>query len=155
MKILGGKHIVLPPPPNNFANLKKFIISNARIGWKSTVIHYKTIKFNIKIILNIHNSQFFGSATNRNVITARICWAEVFQFTTLIWLSFNFCQRCEFEHTKFSIFRRATAHSVMLHIRRRFVIFFFLTLYANPKNRSTPLVCTVTVCWCSVTSLSN
>ena len=27
-------------------------------GWKSSVIHYKTIKFNIKIILDIHNSQY-------------------------------------------------------------------------------------------------
>ena len=49
-KYWGANISFLPPPPNNFANLKKFIISNARIGWKSTVIHYKTIKFNIKII---------------------------------------------------------------------------------------------------------
>ena len=28
---------------------------------ESTVIHYKTIKFNIEIIINIHNSQFFGA----------------------------------------------------------------------------------------------
>ena len=28
------------------------------IGWKSTVIHYKSIKFNIRIILNITHSQF-------------------------------------------------------------------------------------------------
>ena len=35
----------------------KRILKKKRIGCKSTVIHYKTIKFNIKIILNIHNSR--------------------------------------------------------------------------------------------------
>ena len=39
------------------------MLSNAIIGWKSTVIHYKTIKFNIKIILNIHNSQIFAQTS--------------------------------------------------------------------------------------------
>ena len=63
---IGGANISFCPP-NNFANLKKFI-SNARIGWKSTVIHYKTIKFNIKLILNIHNSQFFGALRAQSVI---------------------------------------------------------------------------------------
>ena len=60
---IGGQTYRFAPPPtaSNFANLKKFIISNARMGWKSTVIHYKTIEFNINIILNINNSQFFGA----------------------------------------------------------------------------------------------
>ena len=50
MKILGGgANISFCPPPNNFDNLKNSIICNARIGLKSTVMHYKTIKLNIKI----------------------------------------------------------------------------------------------------------
>ena len=38
------------------------------MGWKITVIHYKTIEFNIKIILNIHNSQYFGALRAQSVI---------------------------------------------------------------------------------------
>ena len=47
MKILGANiSFCPPPPPNNFDNLKNIIIKrNARIGLKSTVNHYKTIKF--------------------------------------------------------------------------------------------------------------
>ena len=62
-KILGGKHIVLPsPPPPIISSTEKFIICNARIGFKSTVRHYKTIKFNIKTLLNINS---FSYATLR------------------------------------------------------------------------------------------
>ena len=50
-------------PPMKILNIKKFIISNARIGWKSTVIHYKAIQFNIKIILNIRNSKFWNCSS--------------------------------------------------------------------------------------------
>ena len=53
-----------PPPPNPeygstpliLNNLKK--LCNGILGLQSTVRHYKTIKLNIKILLNIHNFQF-------------------------------------------------------------------------------------------------
>ena len=35
---------------------------------ESTVIHYKNIQFNIKIILNIPISQFFGALRAQSVI---------------------------------------------------------------------------------------
>ena len=54
-----------PPPPkkkkNYFDNSKNSYV-NARIGLKSIVRHYKTIKFNIEILLNIHNSHKFCGA---------------------------------------------------------------------------------------------
>ena len=56
MKILGGGKTSFCPL-NNFDNLKD-LECNARIGLKSIVRHYKTIKFYIKILLNIHNFQF-------------------------------------------------------------------------------------------------
>ena len=40
---------------------------NARMCLKSTARHYKTIKFNIKILLNIHNLQFCGAERAENV----------------------------------------------------------------------------------------
>ena len=43
---------------NIFRQLEKLIICNARIGLKSTVMHYQTIKFNIKIPLNIQDFHF-------------------------------------------------------------------------------------------------
>ena len=49
--------------------LEKFIICNARICLKSTARHYKTIKFNIKILLNIHNLQFCGAKNFENLLT--------------------------------------------------------------------------------------
>ena len=54
----GGKHIVLPPAPNNLNKLEKCIICIARIGLKCSERHYKSIKFKLKILLNIHNFQF-------------------------------------------------------------------------------------------------
>ena len=41
-----------PPPPRQLENS---IICNARIGLKSIARHYKTIKFDLQILLNIHN----------------------------------------------------------------------------------------------------
>ena len=52
MKILGGKHRF------ELRQLEKLTICNAKIGLKSTIRHYKTIKFNIKALPNIHNFQF-------------------------------------------------------------------------------------------------
>ena len=40
-----------PPPPSNFDRMKKIMICNARISFKSTVRHYKTIKLNKKVRL--------------------------------------------------------------------------------------------------------
>ena len=70
----GGKHIVLPPPPPPKKNrqLEKLIICNARIGLKSTIMHYKTIIFNIKIPLNIHNFNF-GGALRAHSLISRLC----------------------------------------------------------------------------------
>ena len=45
---------------------------NARIGLKSTVMHYKTIKFNIKIPQNIHNFHFCGALRAKSLIL-RLC----------------------------------------------------------------------------------
>ena len=50
---IGGKHIVFFFffffwGGGEFRHLEKFTICNARIGLKSTVRHYKTIKFDIK-----------------------------------------------------------------------------------------------------------
>ena len=55
MEILGAN--ILFCPPDNFDNLKN-ALCNARKGLKITVRHYKTIEFNIKILLNTHNFQF-------------------------------------------------------------------------------------------------
>ena len=48
-KYWGGGDISFPPPII-FCQLEK-LLCNARIGLKSTRMHYKTIKFNIKIPL--------------------------------------------------------------------------------------------------------
>ena len=37
-----------------FRQLEKFILCNAIMGLKSTAMHYRAIKFNIKILLNKH-----------------------------------------------------------------------------------------------------
>ena len=54
---IGGNISFWPPPPNNFDNLK-IPLCNARIDLKLMVRHYKTIKFYVKTLLNIHNFQF-------------------------------------------------------------------------------------------------
>ena len=66
MKILGANISFCAPPPNNFDNLKNSC--NARIGLKCTVRHYRTIKFNIKILLNIHHFQVCGAYRARKVL---------------------------------------------------------------------------------------
>ena len=77
----GAKPFVLPPPPP----IEKLIICNARIGLKSTVMHYKTIKFNIKIPLNIHNFHFCGALRAKSLIfriytrSAPIFFLAIFQ----------------------------------------------------------------------------
>ena len=50
-----------PPPPPIISTTWKFIICNAKICLKSTVRHYKTINFNIKILLNIHHLLICGA----------------------------------------------------------------------------------------------
>ena len=56
-KYWGGKHIVLPPII--LTTWKLHNLCNAKIGLKSTVRHNKAIKFNIKILLNMHNFLFY------------------------------------------------------------------------------------------------
>ena len=63
----GGQGAVSPPPP------MKILGCNARIGLKSTVRHYKTIKFNIRILLNIHNFQFCGTQSRNIHYIATLC----------------------------------------------------------------------------------
>ena len=63
----GGQTYRFCPPPQSFRQLEK-LICNARIGLKSTVMHYKTIKFNIKIPLNIHNVNFCGALRAQSFI---------------------------------------------------------------------------------------
>ena len=65
MKILGGQTSFCPPP-NNFDNLK-YVMQKY-----STDRHYKTIKLNTKILLNIHNFQFCGALCAQSFIL-RLC----------------------------------------------------------------------------------
>ena len=76
---IGGQTYRFAPPPPNKQNKKKknrqlenFIICNARIGIKSTIRPYKTIKFYITILLNIHNFQFCG-ALHAQIFIMRLC----------------------------------------------------------------------------------
>ena len=73
----GGKHIVLPPPPNNFDNFKnsKYVMQDR--FRKKLSGHYKTIKFNIKIQLNIHNFQFCGAPCAQNFILRLCLWSAL------------------------------------------------------------------------------
>ena len=49
------------------------IIGNARIGLKSTVMHYKTIKFKIKVPLNIRNFHFAARYARAKSLIIRLC----------------------------------------------------------------------------------
>ena len=61
-----------PPPIRNmdrrpwFQQLEK--LCNGILVLQSTVRHYKTIKLNIKILLNIYNFQFFATWSARKVL---------------------------------------------------------------------------------------
>ena len=68
---IGGQTYNFPPPPI-ISTTWKLIIRNARIGLKSTVRHYKTIKFNIKILLNVHSLKFCGALLAQTFIL-RLC----------------------------------------------------------------------------------
>ena len=78
----GGANIVLPPPPPIISTT--FIICNARICIKSTIRHYKTIKFYIKILLNIHKFKFCGAlCTQSFIVTLRVRAENFTIFLTL------------------------------------------------------------------------
>ena len=69
----GGKHIVLPSPPIISTTWQiHYNVCNARIGFKSTGRHYKTIKCNIKILLNRHNFPYCGAFCAQSLIL-RLC----------------------------------------------------------------------------------
>ena len=70
---------------------------------KSTVIHYKTIKFNIKIILNIPIFQFFGRSV---IIMQELVESTVIHYKTI---QFNITK-----HTQFSIFGALRAQSTCI-----------------------------------------
>ena len=75
MKILGLQtYRFAPPPPIISITRKIHNICNARLNrFKSTVRHYKTIKFNIKRLLNIGNVQFCDALRAQFVVVATLC----------------------------------------------------------------------------------